>query len=111
VPTIVGKYVKTFAEASHALPEGMHMNADYPFMLPPIVALNDEFVNLRGSGVCAASPIYKRGDQEFCVVNQRSSFEKLFHRKPQRFEFFPFKDENTESIGEQIAREKCEAQP
>lgn len=37
---------------------------------------------------------------EYCVIEQTSTFERLFGRKPARFRLRPFKDENTASIGE-----------
>lgn len=47
--TVCGRYVKTFAEASHALPQGMHMNADYPFMIPAITKIEGDQVTISGS--------------------------------------------------------------
>jgi len=38
--TLVGQFVKAFAEASHVLPVGMHLNAEYPLIVPAIVALS-----------------------------------------------------------------------
>ena len=100
--TICGKYVNTFLEASHALPEGMHMNADYPFKLPSIIAADSEFVNLRGSnGEAMTAPIERKNGREYCVIYQKSTFEVLYGRKPQKFVCYPFKDENTPAINDQ----------
>ncbi len=88
--TLIGNYVKTFAEATHALPDGMPMNADYPLMLPEIVKLTKREVTLRGRHD-ATAPIRRRGDQEYCSIAQMSSFEILCCRRPQRFRFYPFK--------------------
>lgn len=97
--TISGVYVKTFAEASHALPQGMHMNADYPFMLPPIVRIDRGSVVLHGSQGDATFRIMRENDQEYCVISQSSSFEQVFSRKPTKFKTLPFKDSNTATAG------------
>ena len=44
---LVGKFVKTFAEASHALPMGINLDADYPLKSPPIAAVSDTQVMLQ----------------------------------------------------------------
>ena len=77
---ICGKYVKTFAEASHALSNGMHMNADYPFMLPPIKSLDGKTMTISGSGGQEATVtiVEKRG-AEVAYIEQSSMFEKLFN--------------------------------
>lgn len=91
-----GVYVDRFSEASHALPGGMHMNSDYPLMLPAITALSSSHVTLKGSdGRGYTAPIRRQHGKEFCFIAQASSFERLFGRPPQRFKFHPFKDENT----------------
>lgn len=97
--TLMGNYVKTFAEASHALPEGMHMNADYPFMLPPIMKLVGRDVVLQGNGTDGRFRIMRREDgREYCVITQSSSFEKMFGKPPAKFKAYPFKDEHTPAI-------------
>ena len=99
---VSGQYVKTFAEASHALPNGMHMNADYPFMLPPIKSIAGKQMTIRGSGGQEATVeiVTKRG-REVAYIEQSSTFERLFKRKPQRFELHPFKDSGTAAVGQQ----------
>lgn len=93
---ISGRYVKTFAEASHALPDGMHMNADYPFMLPKIDRIEGDRIFLTGSrGEVASFEIQGKGAREFGFLSQSSTFEKLFHRRPTVFKMQPFKDDNT----------------
>ena len=90
---LIGKYVDTFAEATHALPDGMHMNADYPFMLPPIVSKDGKTVTIKGrDGKTATAKIMRvvGGSREFFVLAQSSTFERLFHRKPTPFTFYPF---------------------
>jgi hypothetical protein len=104
---ICGKYVKTFREASHALPDGMHMSADYPFMLPRIKALQGNQMTITGSGGAeAVVEIVVRGDREFAFVEQSSSFERLYKRPPQRFELHPFKDESTPAVTHSIEASK-----
>lgn len=96
---VSGKYVQTFAEATHALPEGMHMNADYPFKLPAIVRTDGKQVTLRGSGGVETTAAIKRkhGDgREYCDIEQSSTFEKIYRRQPTLFRCYPFKDEHTE---------------
>lgn len=102
---ICGKYVKTFREASHAIPNGMHMNADYPFMLPPIKSIEGKQMTISGSGgETATVKIVKKGDGEVAYIKQSSTFEKLFNRAPQRFELHPFKDDNTAVPGDPLRR-------
>lgn len=91
-----GTYVKTFAEASHALPQGMSLNADYPFMLPRIRRLAGKELVIVGYGDREATvKVIRRGGAEHAFIEQVSSFERLFNRKPTRFRLLPFKDENT----------------
>ena len=94
--TISGKWVDRFADASHALPVGMHMNADYPFMLPRIVGYDGKRVTIEGAGGQRTDFIIKRGGPRECgFIRQSSSFERIMNRKPQKFTVLPFKDENT----------------
>lgn len=93
---VCGKYVKTFKEATHALPDGMHMNADYPFKLPSIIAIEGNNVRIKGSGQEKTFTIIKRSGQEYGYIEQSSSYERMFGGKPTRFKMCPFKDENTE---------------
>jgi hypothetical protein len=101
---VVGNYVKTFAEASHALPDGMHMNADYPLMIPRIESLDGKTIRIKADRYpyeTFEAKIQKgRDGREFCTIAQSSTFESLFHRKPTRFRFDPFKDQNTPAIGD-----------
>lgn len=86
-----GKYTSTFEKATHALPEGMHMDADYPFMLPSIKEKNTKTVTLIGrAGQEVTVPIYRRKGKEFCFIEQTSTFERMCGGKPQRFKFNPF---------------------
>lgn len=98
---LCGKYVKTFREASHALPNGMHMNADYPFMLPPIKSIVGKQMTITGSGGEEATvKIVAKGDREVAYIKQSSTFERLFQRAPERFELHPFKDDSTPAFGD-----------
>ena len=98
---VCGKYVRQFAEASHALPDDMPMNADYPFMLPAILKLAGRDVILRGRRPDGRFRIMRLPDgREYCVITQSSSFEKMFGRPPAKFKAYPFKDEDTPAIGE-----------
>lgn len=106
--TVVGKFVKRFSEASHALPIGMRMNADYPFMTPEIIAYDGKTVTVKGSPGHTASFVARRraGAGMYGVLKQTSSFERIFNRQPKRFEMRPFKDDRTPSIAErqEVAR-------
>lgn len=96
---LAGNYVKTFAEASHALPDGMHMNADYPFMLPSIVKLVGRDVILRGRDGEGRFRITRGKDgREYCVIRQSSTFEAIYGRRPTAFRAYPFKDAGTPAI-------------
>lgn len=100
--TLCGKWVNTFREASHALPNGMHMNSDYPFMLPKIKSLDGRQLTIlssRGDPQEATVTIVTRGGREFAYIEQSSTFERVYRRKPTRFKLLPFKDETTPAIG------------
>ena len=96
--SVVGDYVKTFAQASHALPLGMHTSADYPLMIPRITALGGGMVTLCGRESVSAKVLRRRDGQEYCIVAQSSAYEVLFHKKPTPWRFFPFKDQDTPAI-------------
>jgi hypothetical protein len=100
--SVCGRYVGTFAEASHALPQGMHMNADYPFMLPKISSVTATHVTLAGDrhGILATAKIKRDKGREWCELNQSSGFERIYGRSAQRFRFDPFKDEHTPAISQ-----------
>lgn len=120
---ISGKYVHTFAEASHAIPIGMPLNSDYPFKMPKIVAIwkgpvSGYFVEVEGTGGERATfriktrpalhrfkgsdgQIYQRSiSQEYGFIIQASTFERLTgSRGGTKFEMQPFRDENTPAAG------------
>jgi hypothetical protein len=88
----------------------MHMDADYPFMLPKILAYDGKTVTIEGSDGTSETFIARRRRKTgmYGWLKQSSSFEKLFNRPPQRFEMRPFKDDNSPSIAElQTARSKA----
>jgi hypothetical protein len=93
--TLIGKYVPTFAEATHALPEGMSMNADYPFMLPKIDTIAGDSITVVGrGGQTATATITRRRGRESFELAQESTFESLFGRRPTTFTFLPFREED-----------------
>lgn len=97
---ISGRYVKTFAEASHALPDGMHMNADYPFMLPKIEKIEGMMVTITNGRETAQFRINRGPRGEFGYLDQVSTFERFMSfGKATRFRMDPFKDENTPAVG------------
>lgn len=97
--SVCGNYVTTFAEASHALPNDMHMSADYPFMLPRIESISDGTVTIIGrGGVRGTGRIEVRKGLEFFRLGQKSSFELMFNLPETVFEFLPFKDRSCEAI-------------
>jgi hypothetical protein len=101
--SVQGKYVPTFAEASHALLDGMHMNADYPFMIPKVKGVNGGYVVLADRMVDGRFKIVKSKDgREHCVVAQKSTFENLYRKPPKKFKAYPFKDENTPSVAQGV---------
>ena len=91
--TLVGKYVRTFTEATHALPDGMSMNADYPFMLPKIVDRSTGTITIEGrGGARTVLSIQCAEGSEFCVLAQSSTFERLYRQLPTEFKLLPFKE-------------------
>jgi hypothetical protein len=97
---IRGKYVAKFTEATHALPEGMHMNADYPFKLPRITRVAAGKVTIADGPASATFRIVadpKRRGYECCYIEQSSSFEAMTKRPAKRFKCMPFRDELTSS--------------
>lgn len=92
-----GRFVDSFAEASHALPLDMHMNADYPFMIPETVNRDSDKITIAGRGgrTITFTAKKKRNGMEFGVIEQASSFETIFKRRPKKFIVCPFKDQDT----------------
>ena len=100
---VCGNYVMTFAEASHALPAGMHMNADYPFMIARIEKIEGGMVTIRGNGGKTETFEIKkdqRTKRECGFIYQSSAYEVLFRQKPSRWQMQPFKDNQTPAFGE-----------
>lgn len=92
---ITGRYVPTFELATHALPQGLHLSADYPFKLPAIKSRTKTTVTLTNGSDEITVRIIKANGREWCNIDQKSAFENAFHRKPTRFKCLPFKDEKT----------------
>lgn len=106
---VSGNYVKTFAEASHALPNDMHMNADYPFMLPKIESISEGTVTIIGrGGVRGTGKIEVRKGREFFRLGQKSSYESMYSLPETVFEFLPFKDRSCDAISPAPAERKAE---
>lgn len=100
---ISGNYVRKFVDASHALPDGMPLGSDYPFILPRIVAVEGKCVVIRSDDgrVTQSAKVRKsKGRGQYCEFRQSSTFEKMFRRPPRFFRFWPFKDEGTVAVGE-----------
>lgn len=99
---VSGKYVRTFKEATHALPNLMPLNADYPFMISKIAARTDTSITIVGTkGQTSTLTIStKHTGVEYVSLRQKSTFEKVFGKKNKGtlFEFFPFKDDDTEVL-------------
>ncbi len=90
-----GQFVKTFAEATHAVPNGMHMGADYPFMICTAEVVG-KLVRIKCGSHEETLKIRKEvGGREYCQLAQRSTYETLFNRPPKMYRFFPFKDQHT----------------
>ncbi len=91
--SVIGQYVQTFAEATHALPQGMHMNADYPFMLPKIVERTETTITIAGRDGARETLEIKRDRRgEFAHLKQSSTFERFMRVPPTLFRLAPFKD-------------------
>jgi hypothetical protein len=75
----------------------MHMNADYPLMLPRITERTATTITLAGRDGPVTLTIRRRRDgREFARYAQKSAFEIAFRRPATSFDFEPFKDERTE---------------
>lgn len=101
---VSGQYVAKFSDASHAMPDGMSMNAKYPFMLPRIVRIEGDRVFIAADrhfeGVTEGSFVIRRHrvHGEWGEMKQSGVFEQMFNRPPRAFRFYPFKDENTPAV-------------
>ncbi len=96
-----GNYVAKFEDASHAIPEGMHMNADYPFKLPTIKSITGKEMIITDKGNETTVTIKNMNGKQVAYVKQSSSLERMFKYKPARFKLHPFKDEKTPAISGQ----------
>lgn len=93
--TLIGTYVSLFAEATHAIPEEMHMNADYPFMWSKIQHADAETVTILGRYGRTATIVIERDQRgDFATLAQSSTFEKIYRKRPTKFRFVPFRAED-----------------
>ena len=90
-----GRYVATSKEATHALPEGMHMDSDYPYMLPEVRGVTAKSLTLIADRAVKTVELKIRRykGREWVEYSQKSSFEHSFCRQPTKFRFYPFKAE------------------
>ena len=102
---VCGKYVATFAEASHACAMGMPCNADYPFAIPRVVRVEGNKVTFKsdrnGEEITRPIRLDKHGRQR-AYIRQLSLWERLYNRNATRFEMRPFKDDQTASVSERL---------
>lgn len=78
----------------------MHMDADYPFMLPAIKNINGKKLTIVGRGGQEATvKIVVRNGQQYAYIEQSGSLERMFRQKPARFKLMPFKDDQTPAGG------------
>lgn len=97
---ISGRYVKTFAEATHALPQGLHLNADYPFKVPKCRVIGRMLELTPDGGGEPVTLLIRHGKRgQFVKHAQKSTFENVFGRKATEFRFLPFRDERTSVPG------------
>ncbi len=89
-----GRYVPTFEQATHALPQDLHLNADYPFKLPAITGRTPTTITIQDREETTVR-IVRKGGKEWAYVEQSSTFERAFGRKPKRFKLLPFRDDRT----------------
>jgi hypothetical protein len=88
---ISGKYVDTFAEATHGMLDGVSLNAPYPFFWGKIKEVAPDHIVFIGDGEEMRLAISKRrGGGEQSVVTIQ---DPLFG--PQRFPVLPFKGEES----------------
>lgn len=93
--SIVGHYVKSIEEATHMLPQMMHMGSDYPFKLPKIEAVNGRVVTLVDGVNRVECKVTRRDGWDVCYIHQSSTYEKLYGCKPRRFKCLAFCDGRT----------------
>lgn len=84
--TIIGRYVKTFADANMGMLEGASLNAPYKFHWVFVTAVEDDHIVCDGAGEKMRLPISRMGDREFSEVTIQ---DPIFG--PLKFKVAPFK--------------------
>lgn len=89
---VSGRYVSTFAEGNIAYASPMHMDSDYPHKFFDVLEQNYKFVRLKShwDSTEFTFPIKREtSGQEFAAIEQSSSFERIFNRKPAKHRVYP----------------------
>ncbi|BAQ50374.1 hypothetical protein [Methylobacterium aquaticum] len=86
--TICGRYVDTFAEATHGMLEGASLDAPYKFHSVKVLRVEGAELVCTGAGEEMRLPVRRRGKREFSEVTVR---DPIFG--PLKFKVAPFKDE------------------
>lgn len=92
--TIVGNYVKTFAEADMGLLQGVSMNAPYAFKWVFLKRLHGHHIVCTGAGKEMRLPYRRRGGRDVAKVTIN---DPIFG--PQKFKVAPFLRENGTPVG------------
>ena len=85
---ISGRYVSSFAEATHGMLEGASLNAPYKFHWVKVLRIEDGHLVCTGAREEMRLPIKRRGNRDFAEVTVR---DPLFG--PVKFKVAPFKGE------------------
>lgn len=86
---VTGNYCKTFAEATHGMPQGVSLNAPYRFHWVKIVRVEGKTVHYTGAGEEMQSKIRRQRDgREFFDLTIK---DPIFG--PIKFKTLPFKGE------------------
>jgi hypothetical protein len=92
---ISGQYVKTFREGNIASCTGISLDADYPHYFFDVIEADEKTVKLKShhAGEEFTFDIHqvvgRLKGQEYAVIEQKSSFEKMLNRKPSQFKIIP----------------------
>jgi hypothetical protein len=100
---ISGQYVNKFSEANLAVVSDISMNSDYPHFWFDVVSTDGKTVTLKDRGIqltltihktnpkARKHPIFKNAQvMEYVVIDQSSTFERLYKRPPQKFKVMAF---------------------
>ena len=87
---VVGTYCKTFSEATHAMPQGVSLNAPYRFHWLKVIRVEGQTVHCTGAGEPMSFKIRRQRDgREFIDLTIQ---DPIFG--PQLFKTLPFKGED-----------------